>query len=182
MRTKLAPIALTLPLLAAGCMSYEPPAGPPVALVNSAGQSIGVVEAWETPGGTSFRIRASRLPHGVHGIHVHAVGRCDAPTFETAGSHWNPDGKRHGFNNPAGPHRGDLPNLTVPVNGVVVETISLAGASLSAVGGWNQLLDGDGAALVIHAAPDDYATDPSGNSGGRIACAVIQRGAPVVRR
>lgn len=178
MRIKFAPLALALPLLAAGCATYEPEGGPPMPLINSAGQSIGTIQAWETPGGASFRIRASGLPHGVHGIHVHAVGRCDAPKFESAGSHWNPDARAHGFNNPRGPHRGDLPNLTVPANGVVAETISLSGASLSAIGGWNQLLDADGAALVIHAAPDDYATDPSGNSGARIACAVIQRPPP----
>jgi Cu-Zn family superoxide dismutase len=175
MRTIFAPILLTLPLLAAGCATYEPEGGPPIALVNSAGQSIGTVEAWETPGGVSFRLRASGLPHGVHGIHVHQVGRCEAPNFESAGGHWNPDGRKHGFNDPAGPHRGDLPNITVPATGVLAETISMSGASLSAVSGGNQMLDADGAALVIHAQPDDYMTDPSGNSGARIACAVIQR-------
>ena len=180
MRTIL-PLSIALPLLAAGCMTYEPPAGPPVALVNGAGQSVGTVEAWETPGGTSFRIRASGLPHGVHGVHVHAVGRCDGPDFASAGAHWNPDARRHGFNNPAGAHRGDLPNVTVPANGVLNETVSLAGASLGAIAGSNALIDADGAALVIHAAADDYATDPSGNSGARIACAVIQRSPPAAR-
>jgi Cu-Zn family superoxide dismutase len=137
-------------------------------LVNVSGQSIGTVRAWQTAGGVSFRISASGLPHGLHGLHVHAVGRCDPPEFKTAGAHWNPAGKQHGMNNPAGPHAGDLPNVEVAANGVLNATVTLAGASMA------NLLDADGAALVIHASPDDYKTDPSGNSGARIACAVIQ--------
>ena len=137
-------------------------------LVNASGQSIGTVRAWQTAGGVSFRISATGLPHGVHGLHVHAVGRCDPPDFKTAGAHWNPAGKQHGMNNPAGPHAGDLPNVEVASNGVLNATVTLAGASMAS------LLDADGAALVIHASPDDYKTDPSGNSGARIACAVIQ--------
>jgi len=137
-------------------------------LVNSAGQSIGTVRAWQTAGGVSFRISASGLPHGLHGVHVHAVGRCDPPDFKTAGAHWNPAGKQHGMNNPGGPHAGDLPNVEVAANGVLNATVTLAGASMTS------LLDADGAALVVHAAADDYKTDPSGNSGARIACAVLQ--------
>jgi superoxide dismutase, Cu-Zn family len=78
------------------------------------------------------------------------------------------------MNNPAGPHAGDLPNVTVAANGMLGETLTLTGASLTGAGAAGVLLDGDGAALVIHATADDYATDPSGNSGARIACAVIQ--------
>jgi|SRR4051794_25239888 superoxide dismutase, Cu-Zn family len=146
----------------------EPEGGAPMALVNGAGQSIGSVRAWQTTGGVSFHIQASGLPHGVHGVHVHAVGRCEGPDFASAGSHWNPAGKKHGMNNPAGPHAGDMPNVEVAANGVLGATVVLSGASMAT------LLDTDGAALVIHAAPDDYVTDPSGNSGARIACAVIQ--------
>jgi Cu-Zn family superoxide dismutase len=140
-------------------------------LVNSTGQTIGEVRAWQTAGGLSFRITATGLPHGLHGVHVHSVGRCDPPEFASAGSHWNPAGKQHGLNNPAGPHGGDLPNVEVAANGVLSSTMTLPGASMAS------LLDADGAALVIHAAADDYKTDPSGNSGARIACAVIQPGA-----
>jgi Cu-Zn family superoxide dismutase len=165
--------AAALPLALAGCNTMgEPTGGPVFALVSSAGQSIGSVRMWETPGGVTFRIGAAGLPHGNHGIHVHAVGRCEPPGFTTAGAHWNPAGTRHGFNNPAGPHRGDLPNVTVPANGVLQEAVSLPGASFA------DMLDADGAALVIHAAADDYVTDPAGNSGGRIACAVITTRVP----
>jgi Cu-Zn family superoxide dismutase len=137
-------------------------------LVNSAGQSIGTVRAWQTAGGVSFRVSASGLPHGLHGLHVHAVGRCDPPDFKTAGAHWNPAGKQHGMNNPAGPHAGDLPNVEVAANGVLNATVTLPGTTMAS------LLDADGAALVVHAVADDYRTDPSGNSGSRIACAVLQ--------
>jgi superoxide dismutase, Cu-Zn family len=158
----------------AGCVTDEPTGGAPMALVNASGQSIGSVRAWQTAGGVSFRLAASGLPHGVHAIHVHAVGRCDPPDFASAGPHWNPAGRKHGMNNPAGPHAGDLPNVTVAANGMLGETLTLTGASLTGAGAAGVLLDGDGAALVIHATADDYATDPSGNSGARIACAVIQ--------
>jgi Cu-Zn family superoxide dismutase len=150
-----------------GCVHAEPAGGASMALVNGSGQTIGDVRAWQTSGGVSFRINASALPHGIHGIHVHSVGRCEGPDFTSAGPHWNPAGKHHGLNNPAGPHAGDLPNVEVAANGVLQATVVLAGASMA------NLLDADGAALVIHAAPDDNMTDPSGNSGARIACAVV---------
>jgi Cu-Zn family superoxide dismutase len=155
-------------LLLGGCAAVEPSGGAPVPLVNAAGQTVGSVRAWQTAGGVSFHISASGLPHGLHGVHVHSVGRCDLPDFASAGPHWNPAGKQHGMNNPAGPHAGDLPNVEVAANGVLSATVTLAGASMAS------LLDADGAALVIHADPDDYRTDPSGNSGARIACAVMQ--------
>ena len=166
-------VAAALPLALGACETTgEPQGGPQFALVNAAGQSVGSVRMWETPGGVTFRINARGLPHGNHGFHVHTMGRCDPPSFTTAGLHWNPTGAKHGFNNPAGPHGGDMPNVTVAANGVLHEAVSLAGASFAA------LLDADGAALVLHAAPDDYATDPSGNSGDRITCAVISAMVP----
>jgi Cu-Zn family superoxide dismutase len=161
-------LAITLPLLAASaCAPVEPSGGAPVPLVNALGAPIGTVRAWQTAGGVTLRVDASGLPHGVHGIHVHAVGRCDPPDFAAAGPHWNPAGKQHGFNNPAGHHAGDLYNVTVAANGVLGEAVTVPGASMAS------LIDADGAALVIHAAADDYLTDPSGNSGARIACAVL---------
>jgi Cu-Zn family superoxide dismutase len=161
-------LAITLPLLAAtACAPVEPSGGAPVPLVNALGAPIGTVRAWQTAGGVTLRVDASGLPHGVHGIHVHAVGRCDPPDFAGAGPHWNPAGKQHGFNNPAGHHAGDLYNVTVAANGVLGEAVTVPGASMAS------LIDADGAALVIHAAADDYLTDPSGNSGARIACAVL---------
>jgi Cu-Zn family superoxide dismutase len=166
---------LLLILTAAAALSAcetvrEPAGGPPMPLINSAGRQIGTVVAWQTSGGISFRVSASGLPHGIHGIHVHSVGRCDPPDFSTAGTHWNPLGRKHGINNPEGPHAGDLPNVDVAANGVLGQTVVLPNATLA------QLLDQDGASIIIHAQADDYKTDPSGNSGARIACAVIGRG------
>ena len=162
-------IALILPFLLGGCSTVpEPQGGPPMPLVNASGQTIGTVRAWQTAGGVTFRVNASGLPHGVHGVHVHAVGKCDPPDFASAGPHWNPAGKKHGMSNPAGPHAGDLPNVVVAANGVLGATLVLSAATMAS------LVDADGAALVIHAAADDNITDPSGNSGVRIACAVLQ--------
>ena len=157
------------PLALAACtMDGEPTGGPVSTLVNKSGQAIGTVRAWNSSGGVTFRIDSGGLPVGIHGVHVHAVGRCDAPDFTTAGSHWNPTNRKHGFQNPEGTHAGDLPNVTAAGNGWVRESVTLPRAT------YPQLLDADGSALVIHATADDYRTDPSGNSGGRIACAVLR--------
>jgi Cu-Zn family superoxide dismutase len=161
---------LTAPALAAlaACAAVDlPVAAPPVSLINTSGQVVGTVTAAQTSGGVTVAVNASGLPHGLHGLHVHGVGRCDPPAFESAGSHWNPLGREHGLNNPQGAHGGDLPNATVASTGVLRETAVIAGASLAA------LADADGSALVLHASPDDYVSDPSGNSGARIACAVL---------
>lgn len=168
-------LALLLPLLAAACAYEEPKGGAPMPFFGTAGQQVGTVRAWQTAGGVTFRIDATGLPHGVHGLHVHAIGRCDPPGFTSAGAHWNPTGRQHGINNPAGPHGGDLRNVEVAANGVLGATVTLPGASLFTPPGVpGALLDADGAALILHAQADDYVTDPSGNSGGRIACTVIQ--------
>ena len=120
-----------LPLLLAGCTSVnEPPGGAAMPLINTNGQPVGTVRAWQTTGGVTLRIDASGLPHGVHGLHVHAVGRCDPPDFQTAGAHWNPANRKHGLSNPAGPHAGDLRNVTVAANGVIGETVTLSGSGI----------------------------------------------------
>lgn len=127
-----------------------------------------------TSNGTTLTLAlsVSGLPVGQHGAHLHTVGSCDAPGFTTAGAHLNPHGKQHGAQNPQGSHLGDLPNLVVAGDGTGSLTIPLVGtaAEVEAL-----LFDADGTAVVIHAGPDDYLTDPSGNSGGRIACGVLTR-------
>ena len=114
------------------------------------------------------RIEAAGLPHGAYAVHLHAVGRCDGPGFESAGPHWNPTGQQHGKDNPQGMHKGDLPNLLVGIDGQGIMEYTILDGRLS--DGPRRLLDADGATLVVHARPDDYRTDPSGNSGARIAC------------
>ena len=114
-------------------------------------------------------VNATGMAPGTHGIHVHTVGKCDAPDFKTAGAHWNPAMKQHGRDNPMGAHDGDLPNLVIDASGSGAVSAPLSGNA-------RDLLDSDSAAIVIHAAADDYRTDPSGNSGDRIACGVFTSG------
>lgn len=119
-----------------------------------------------------LRIAGTRLPAGVHGAHLHTTGKCEGPKFESAGAHLNPGNRKHGTENPEGSHLGDLPNLTVAADGTATMTAGLAEMRNAAEA---TLFDADGTALVIHAKPDDYKTDPSGDSGDRIACGVLTR-------
>jgi superoxide dismutase, Cu-Zn family len=116
-------------------------------------------------------LQSTRVRAGTHGTHLHAVGRCEGPDFTSAGAHLNPANRQHGLRNPRGPHLGDLPNLVVGANGQGTLETTVASASLTP--GQAPLFDADGTSLVIHASADDMVTDPSGNSGARIACAVI---------
>lgn len=145
------------------------------ALRTADGQQIGTASVREELGATVLTVDVNRMPAGTYGMHVHAVGKCEGPAFESAGAHWNPQSKQHGTENPQGPHAGDLENLTIGQNGAGGATLTLGGTELRS--GQTPMLDADGAALVIHAKADDYRTDPSGNSGDRIACAVLG-GAP----
>ncbi len=151
---------------------------PAVSLVDAGGKVIGDVRAVDSDEGASLLVNARGLPPGDHGIHIHDTGLCDPPDFKSAGSHWNPTAKQHGGHNPGGAHLGDLQNVTVASDGtlqvrIVVPGTHLGTAEANARPGAQQILDANGAALVIHAQPDDYQTDPSGNSGDRIACAVL---------
>ena len=137
-------------------------------LRNAAGEKVGTAVAEEVEGAIRVMVEAHGLPKGPHGTHVHAVGKCDAPDFVSAGPHWNPTAHQHGKENPMGPHACDMPNLSVGENGGDRTIFTLTGGTFA------ELMDQDGASLVIHDGEDDYKTDPSGNSGGRIACGVFQ--------
>lgn len=141
-------------------------------IVTGEGEKIGEVSMIETADGVTIDIMAENLPPGLHGTHIHEKGECAPPDFESAGAHFNPTNKEHGFDNRRGYHLGDLPNLEVGADGTV--DVSLTTADLSLKQNMkNSILDHDGSALIIHADPDDYETDPSGNSGDRIACAAL---------
>lgn len=141
---------------------------------NSSGATVGVLLLENTASGVRIRGALISLPPGSHGIHVHTVGKCDPAEFSTAGGHLNPSAAHHGLENPAGPHAGDLPNITTAPSGEAVVDLTTPRVSLTATG-TGALFDADGSAIVIHAAADDQRTDPGGNSGARIACAVIER-------
>ena len=138
----------------------------PTALRSADGAPRGDATLRIADGHMRLMVDAIGLPQGALGIHVHEVGRCDAPDFASAKAHWNPTAKMHGRDNPMGAHLGDLPNLMIGSDGRGSISIDLPGTVAD-------LLDADGAAVIIHAAADDYRTDPSGNSGNRIACGVL---------
>jgi Cu-Zn family superoxide dismutase len=139
-------------------------------LATAAGKDVGKITIREVDGGLSVALDVRDLPPGMHGAHLHTVGKCEGPDFASAGGHWNPTGMKHGSMNPQGPHEGDMPNLMVGADGTGTLTAKIAGASFDA------LMDADGAAIVVHAAADDLMTDPSGNSGARLACGVLAKG------
>lgn len=149
------------------------PAGVLVTIINGEGQHIGSAQITQKADKVYLHIEAEKLPPGKHGIHFHNVGKCDPPDFKTAEAHFNPVGKQHGFNNPKGYHNGDLPNITVGADGKVVADLISTDVTLLK-GKPNSLLHDGGTSIIIHEKEDDYVTDPSGNSGNRIACGVIQ--------
>ena len=163
-------------LLLAGCaqMTSSGATGPSASaeLRNAAGQSVGRATLTTAGAGVRVVLDVQGLPPGPKGVHIHEIGKCEPPAFTSAGGHFNPEKRQHGAQNPQGSHAGDLPNVSVAADGtgrldVTTDRISLA------PGGPTSLFDVDGSALVAHAGPDDMKTDPTGNSGGRIACGVI---------
>ena len=139
----------------------------------ASGQAVGTLTLRDEPGQPlTIEGELSGLPAGTHGIHFHAVGQCDATgEFASAGAHFNPASRKHGLENAEGPHAGDLPNLVVGADGRAVVRMTTPRVTLGREAA--TLLDADGSAVVVHASADDQRSDPSGNSGARVACGVI---------
>lgn len=174
-------IGLGLAVGAAGIAAQVPGAtgtsGAPVTagatLLDGEGRGFGEARLQQTPHGVLLTLELRNATPGVHAFHVHQVGVCQAPSFESAGAHLSPSGHEHGFLNPRGAHEGDLPNITVPMTKHASLEYLLSDVTLDP--GPRSLLDANGSALVIHAGKDDYRSNPAGEAGDRLACGVIVR-------
>ena len=178
MKRRAAVLGLTLVL--AACASgtgpergtgLGPPANASLGLVDLEGETVGIALLTEGTGGVFLEIELTGVASGGHGIHVYETGDC-TPPFAGAGDHFNPEGKKHGRDNPTGPHVGDLANVHVPESMILSASFLVEGATLK-TRARASLADQDGSALVVHQDLDDYETDPEGNAGSRIACGVI---------
>jgi len=142
------------------------------AFKTSDGKDAGNAELVQTPAGVLIKLSVRALPLGEHAFHIHGVGRCEPP-FTSAGAHFNPAGRKHGMMAADGQHAGDMPNLHVPADGILIVEVLNPSVTLEKAKP-NSLYGPGGTALVIHAGKDDYKSDPTGEAGGRIACAIIQ--------
>jgi Cu-Zn family superoxide dismutase len=139
-------------------------------VINRDGRRLGSAAVLASSSGGLLVLKLTGVPPGTHGLHLHTNGTCDPPNFDTAGPHYEPGTRKHGAKNPAGPHAGDMPNVVARADSSIDTTLAIPVSVVSAIG------SGRGArSLVLHAGPDDLVTDPSGNSGARFACGVLER-------
>jgi len=178
---KLALIPVMMGLAAVYASAQAPPsqtaaATAPAAkatLKDAQGKTLGEATLRDSPGGVLVKLDLQGVPPGTHAFHIHTVGKCDAPDFMTAGGHFNPTTMKHGLLATGGPHAGDMPNVFVPADGKL--SVEVLDANVTLAAGPKSVFDADGSALMLHAAADDYTSDPAGNAGARLACGVVTR-------
>ena len=168
-------VAALATVLAAGAQDAKARRSQPVTvnLKDGQGKDVGTAAISPAMQGVKIKLNVQNLTPGEHAIHFHQTAKCEGPDFKTAGAHFNPDGKKHGLQNPEGPHAGDMANFTVDAKGKSKATVADPNVTLS--DGPHSVFTGGGTALVIHAKADDGKTDPSGNSGDRVACGLITK-------
>ncbi|MEO8681011.1 MAG: superoxide dismutase family protein [Vicinamibacterales bacterium] len=167
-------LALIVATVVAGTLSLSAQGMTHVMLKDAEGKDVGMAMLSAAKGGgVSIDIDFKGLPPGEHALHFHQTAKCEAPGFTTAGGHFNPGMKKHGMQNPEGPHAGDMANFTVAANGTAKATIVNKNVSLGTDA--NSVFANGGTALMIHAAADDMKSDPAGNAGARIACGTVTK-------
>ncbi len=155
------------------CAAAQAPGTAKAVLRNAQGEDIGTATFTPAADGVKISLEVSKLTSGPHAFHIHAIGACEPPDFKSAGGHFNPEHKKHGLNNPDGPHAGDMENVTIAEDGTGKAEVVNSRVTLGA--GANSLFQPGGTSIVVHAAADDGVSDPAGNAGARLACGVITR-------